>query len=238
MKKTIGILGGMGPEATAYFFELIIRKTKVEKDQDHIHVIIWSNPRIPARTDAILKQGPSPAPLLVEGVRRLRKAGADFVVMPCVTAHYYYDEVTAQENFPFLNILDEALQWTKKNLLHLKKAGIVSSTGTLESRLFHDAFRKGGIEVIGPEDEEQERVMDAIFGKKGIKAGYTEGEPKRIIVDTARMLIDRGAEAIIAGCTEVPLVLREGDIARPLIEPMSIMAEAAILKAGYELRSG
>jgi aspartate racemase len=238
MKKTIGILGGMGPEATAYFFELIIRKTKVEKDQDHIPVIIWSNPRIPARTDAILKRGPRPIPLLVEGVRRLRKAGADFVVMPCVTAHYYYDEVTAQEKFPFLNILDEALQWTKKNLPRLKRAGIVSSTGTLESRLFHDTFRKGGIEVIGPEDEEQERVMDAIFGKKGIKAGYTEGEPKKIIVDTARMLIDRGAEAVIAGCTEVPLVLREEDIARPLIEPMSVMAEAAILKAGYELKGG
>jgi aspartate racemase len=238
MKKTIGILGGMGPEATAYFFELIIRKTKVEKDQDHIPVIIWSNPRIPARTDAILKEGPSPVPLLMEGVRRLRKAGADFVVMPCVTAHYYYDEVTAQEKFPFLNILDEALQWTKKNLPDLKRAGIVSSTGTLESRLFHDTFRKGGIEVVGPEVKEQERVMDAIFGKEGIKAGYTEGEPKRIIVDTARMLIERGAEAIIAGCTEVPLVLRAEDIDRPLIEPMSIMAEAAILKAGYEVRSG
>ena len=126
----------------------------------------------------------------------------------------------------------------EKNLPHLKRAGIISSTGTLKSRLFHDTFRKGGIEVIGPEDEEQERVMEAIFGKKGIKAGYTEGEPKKIIVDTAHMLIDRGAEAIIAGCTEVPLVLREEDVDVPLIEPMSIMAEAAILKAGYELRSG
>ena len=236
MKKTIGILGGMGPEATAYFFELIIRKTKVERDQDHIPVIIWSNPEIPARTDAIFKEGPSPAPLLVEGVRRLRKAGADFVVMPCVTAHYFFDEVVAQEKFPFLNILDEAFQWTKKNLPGLKKAGLISSTGTLKSRLFHDAFRRGGIEVAGPEDEEQEQVMEAIIGKKGIKAGYTEGKPKKIIVDTAHRLIDRGAEAIIAGCTEVPLVLREEDISVPLIEPMCIMAEAAIVKAGYELR--
>ena len=168
--------------------------------------------------------------------RRLREAGADFVVMPCVTAHYFFGEVMAQEKFPFLNILDEALQWTKKNLPGLKKAGLISTTGTLESRLIHDAFRRGGIEVTGPEDEERERVMEAIFGKKGIKAGYTEGKPKKIIVDTAHRLIDRGAEAIIAGCTEVPLVLKGEDISVPLIEPMSIMAEAAIVKAGYELR--
>jgi aspartate racemase len=238
MKKTIGILGGMGPEATAYFYELIIKKTKVEKDQDHIPTIIWSNPRIPPRTDAILEQGPSPVPLLVEGVRRLRKAGADFIVMPCVSAHYFYDEVLAREDFPFLNILDEALKWTNKNLPELKKAGLISSTGTLRSRLFHEAFKKEGIDVIGPEDQEQEKVKEAIFGRKGIKAGYTEGEPGKIIVDTAHTLIDRGAEAIIAGCTEVPLVLKEEDIPVPLIEPMSAMAEAAILKAGYELRSG
>ena len=78
--------------------------------------------------------------------------------------------------------------------------------------------------------------MEAIVGKKGIKAGHTEGEPKKIIVDIAHRLMERGAEAIIAGCTEVPLVLRKEDISVPLIEPMSIMAEAAIVKAGYELR--
>lgn len=237
MKKTIGILGGMGPEATAYFFELIIKKTKADKDQDHIHVIIDSNPIIPPRTDAVLKEGPSPAPFLLEGMRRLRQAGADFVVMPCVTAHYFYPEVEAQEKFPFISLLDESLHWAQKKIPGLKKAGLISSTGTLKSRLFHDAFAKGGIEVIPPEDEEQEQVMEAIFGKKGIKAGFTSGEPKKIIVDTAMKLIRRGAEAVIAGCTEVPLVLKEEDIPVPLIEPLSILAEASVLKAGYELRS-
>ena len=236
MKKTIGILGGMGPEATAYFYELIIKKTKANKDQDHIPVIIYSNPKIPPRTDAILKKGPSPTPLLVKGVRRLRKAGADFIVMPCVTAHYFYLEVAAQEKLLFLNLLDESLIWTQKNLSGLRKAGLIASTGTLESRLFHDTFEKGGIEVIGPNDEEQKQVMEAIFGRKGIKAGYTSGEPKKIIVNTANALVQRGAEAIIAGCTEVPLVLKEEDIPVPLIEPLSILAEASILEAGYALR--
>lgn len=238
MKKTIGILGGMGPEATSYFFELIIKKTKAEKDQDHISVLIHSNPKIPPRTDAIFKEGASPLPLLLEGVRRLLKAGADFIVMPCITAHYFYPEIEAKENFPFLNLLDESLTWTQKNLPSLKKAGLISSSGTLKSRLFHDTFQKGGIEIIAPNDEEQQQVMEAIFGKKGIKAGFTIGEPKKIIVNIARRLIQRGAKAIIAGCTEIPLVLKENDIPVPLIEPLSIMAEVSILKAGYELRLG
>lgn len=237
MKKTIGILGGMGPEATAYFFELLIKKTKVEKDQDHIPVIIWNNPRIPPRTDAILNRGPSPVPMLVEGVRRLRQAGADFIVIPCVTAHYYLDEVLAQEKFSFLNILDETVKWAKANLVGLKTVGLLSSTGTLKSKLFHNAFQKEGIAVIEPTSAEQKQVMEAIFGKKGIKAGYTEGKPRATIVGSAHTLIERGAQAIIAGCTEVPLVLREKDIPVLLIEPMSITAEAAIQKAGYELRN-
>ncbi|MFQ6109188.1 MAG: aspartate/glutamate racemase family protein [Candidatus Aminicenantales bacterium] len=237
MKKTIGILGGMGPEATAYFFELLIKKTKVEKDQDHIPVIIWNNPRIPPRTDAILNRGPTPVPMLVEGVRRLRQAGADFIVIPCVTAHYYLDEVLAQEKFSFLNILVETVKWAKANLTGLKKVGLLSSTGTLKSKLFHNSFQKEGIAVIEPTSAEQQQVMEAIFGKKGIKAGFTKGKPRATIVGSAHTLIERGAQAIIAGCTEVPLVLRKKDIPVPLLEPMSITAEAAIQKAGYELRN-
>lgn len=236
MKRIIGILGGMGPEATAYFYELIIKKTKAEKDQEHIKVIIYSNPEIPPRTDAILGEGPSPAPLLLEGVRRLMKAGADFIVIPCVTAHHFMPEVIAQDRFEFLSLLDESLRWTKEYLSGVKTVGLVSSTGTLKSRLFHEAFEKGGIQVIGPEEAEQDMVMAAIFGKEGIKAGFLEGRPKDTITDITKALIERGAEAIIAGCTEVPLVLKAEDISVPLIEPLSIMAEAAILRAGYVVK--
>ena len=236
MKSKIGILGGMGPEATAYMFELIIKKTKAETDQEHIHVIINSNPEVPARTDAILGEGPSPTPYLVEGVKTLMQAGAGFIIMPCVTAHYFIPEVAAQVDFPFLSLLDESLKWAQEKIPGLKTAGIVSSTGTLISGLFHKTFARAGIEVIGPEDEEQERVMDAIFGTQGIKAGFRSGLPKEKIVEMARVLIGRGAEAIIAGCTEVPLVLKQADISVPLIEPMNIVVEASIQKAGYKLR--
>ena len=233
MKKTIGILGGMGPEATAFFYGLIVKHTKAEADQDHIKTIIYSNPEIPPRTDAILGKGPSPASLLLEGFSRLKDAGADFVVMPCVTAHYFYPEIKEKVDIPFVSLLAEAVKWAQKEVPGLRKAGLVAATGTLESRLFQDIFGSAGIEVIHPEPDEQDQVMEAIFGPKGIKAGFPSGFAKETLVNTARILVVRGADAIIAGCTEVPLVLKEMDISVPLIEPLRIAARACIIEAGY-----
>ena len=236
MKKTIGILGGMGPEATAYFFTLIIRSTRAETDQEHIPVVIYSHPEVPPRTDAVLGEGPSPLPFLLEGVRVLKVAGADFIVMPCVTAHHFYNQIMTEVRVPFLNLVDETILYALRKVPEMKKAGLISSTGTLKSRLFHEAFAREGVEIVEPADEEQAQVMEAIFGKDGIKAGFTSGKSKEIIHNTAQTLIGRGAEAVIAGCTEVPLVLKEGDIDVPLIEPLQILAEVSILKAGYELK--
>jgi aspartate racemase len=237
MKKTIGILGGMGPEASAYFFGLIIKNTMAEKDQEHIPVVIYSNPEVPPRTDAVLGKGPSPLPYLLEGVRVLKQAGADFIVMPCVTAHYFYDQVMAEVRVPFIHLVDETVLYALRKWPELKKAGLVASTGTLRSKLFHNAFAKEGVEIVEPGEEEQSRVMEAIFGKEGIKAGHTSGKSQEIILHTAKELIQRGAEAVIAGCTEVPLVLKDEDIEMPLIEPLQILAEVAIQRAGYELRT-
>jgi len=234
MKKTIGVLGGMGPEATAYMYNLLIKKTAVKKDQDHIRVIILSDPGVPPRTEAVLGKGPSPVPYLVKGVKTLKSAGADFIIMPCVTAHYFIPEVKEQVDFRLVSLVEESVKWAKHNVGGLKKAGILASTGTLKSRLFSDAFGRAGIELIAPEGKAQEQYMEAIFGGKGIKAGYTEGRPREIILRCVRKLIERGAEAVIAGCTEVPLVLRDEDISVPLIEPMRITAEAGIEAAGYK----
>jgi len=238
MKKTIGILGGMGPEATAYFYQLIIKNTIAEKDQEHIPVVIYANPGVPERTAAVLGKGPSPLPRLLEGIRVLKEAGADFIVMPCVTAHHFYNEIMREVKVNFLNLVEETVLYALRKNPDLKKAGLVSSTGTLKSRLFHEAFGREAVEIIEPQEEEQERVMEAIFGKEGVKAGYTSGKSREAIRDAARALIARGAEAVIAGCTEVPLVLKARDIEVPLIEPLQILAEASILMAGYEVRAG
>lgn len=236
MKKTIGILGGMGPEATAYFFNLIIMHTQAAKDQDHIPILIYNNPRIPPRTDALLGKGPSPTRLLREGARRLERAGVDFIVMPCITAHAFLSPMQRAVKIPVLDIPEETAAWAKKRIPGLERAGLVATTGTVRSALFHDAFGRVGIDIVAPTDREQRKVMEAIFGPGGIKAGVTEGRPKRLILSVAARLIRRGAKAVIAGCTEVPLVLKDEDIPVPLIEPLRIAAEASIIRAGYRVK--
>jgi len=238
MRKTIGILGGMGPEATAHFFSLIIKHTAAAKDQDHVPVLIYNLPQIPERTPAILGQGPSPLPLLRKGVRTLAQAGADFIVVPCISAHAFLPDIRRASPVPILSLLDEALAGAKKKNRRLKRAGLLASTGTVRSGLFAKTFAKAGIEIITPTNKEQAKVMEAVFGKRGVKAGFTEGWPRKLVLEIARRLIKRGAEAIIAGCTEIPLVLRDEDLPVPLIEPMRIAAQACIVKAGYRLKKG
>jgi aspartate racemase len=236
MKKTIGILGGMGPEATVYFFNLIVKGTAAARDQDHIPIIIYNLPQVPERTSALLGKGPSPVPLLREGVRRLARAGADFIVIPCITAHAFLPKIKTAGRLPILSLLEEALSFSRKKIPGLKKAGLLASTGTLGSGLFHKAFAAAGVEIITPTDQEQAKVMEAVFGKRGIKAGFTKGRSRALILNVSRRLIRRGAQAIIAGCTEIPLALKDEDIPVPLIEPMRIAARAAILTAGFEVR--
>jgi aspartate racemase len=235
-KKTIGILGGMGPEATAYFFDLIIRNTAADRDREHVPVIIQSDPRVPDRTNAILHGGESPVPMLRTGVKALRRTGADIVVMPCVTAHYFLKDVVARENVPFINLLDEARKHVRAAIPGVRRIGLIATSGTVSTGIVRDAFAKAGIEVIVPGEAEQEKVMEAIYGKRGIKAGFTTGRARRLILDIARGLIRRGAEAVMAGCTEVPLVLRQEDLAVPFIEPMRIGALACIKRAGYQIK--
>jgi aspartate racemase len=236
MRKTIGILGGMGPEATAHFFSLIIKHTAAAKDQDHVPVLIYNLPQIPERTPAILGQGPSPIPLLRKGVRTLARAGADFIVVPCISAHAFLPDIRRASPVPILSLLDEALADAKKKNRRLKRAGLLASTGTVRSGLFAKTFAKAGIEIITPTKKEQAKVMEAVFGKRGVKAGFTKGRPRKLVLDIARRLIKRGAEVVIAGCTEIPLVLRDEDLPVPLIEPMRIAAQASIVKAGQKIK--
>lgn len=229
---SIGILGGMGPEATGYFFDLIVKNTKAAKDQEHIPIIVWSDPRIPPRTDAILGKGPSSLPALLAGAAGLERAGAGLIVMPCITAHFWAKEIAASLKVPFVDLVEETARHAKRAVPGLKKAGLIASTGTVTSRIFHRAFERAGVALATPSPREQEAVMDAVFGQRGVKAGHTTGCPRTALVRVAGRLVSRGAQAVIAGCTEIPIVLRPSDLSVPLLEPMEIGARVCIRMAG------
>lgn len=227
-EKIIGILGGMGPEATIDLFYKIIKFTPAEKDQEHLRIIIDNNPKIPDRTAAILGKGEDPLPALQETAQNLEKAGADFIVIPCNTAHYFLSSIQESVNIPVLNMIEETAKETKKRIPQIKKVGLLASIGVYKSEIYHQRFKKFNIEVISPEEKDKEEIMKVIYT---IKAGDLSKEVKKNILKITQKLIDKGAEAIIAGCTEIPLILKEGDVSVPLIDSTQILAKAAVQKA-------
>jgi len=227
-EKIIGILGGMGPEATIDLFYKIIKFNPAEKDQDHLRIIIDNNPKIPDRTAAILGKGEDPLPALQETAQNLEKAGADFIVIPCNTAHYFLSSIQESVNIPVLNMIEETAKETKKRIPQIKKVGLLASIGVYKSEIYHQHFKKFNIEVISPQEKDKEEIMKVIYT---IKAGDLSKGVKKNVLKIAQKLIDKGAEAIIAGCTEIPLILKEGDVSVPLIDPTQILARIAVQKA-------
>jgi len=231
-EKIIGILGGMGPEATIDLFTKIVKLTKAKKDQDHLRILIDNNPKMPDRTLAIQKKGPSPLPRLIQSAKLLERAGADFIIIPCVTAHYYVERLQKRVNIPILHIAEETVKYMEARLKGVRRVGLLATTGTIQAGIFQRFFSKIGKELISPTSEVQEKkVMKAIYGKKGIKAIGPADNSRRLILQASQTLVGRGAQAIIAGCTEIPLVLRDGDLPVPVIDPLAILAKSAIARA-------
>ncbi|MGQ9679231.1 MAG: aspartate/glutamate racemase family protein [Candidatus Bathyarchaeia archaeon] len=225
MAKIIGILGGMGPEATAELFLRIIKATPAERDQDHLRIIIDNNPQIPDRTAAIMNRGPSPLPELVSTGLNLERAGVDFIVIPCNTAHYYYDLLIKELNVPVLHMIRITAERVHMLYPEVDDLGLLATDGTIKSGIYSTEMGKFGLNVLTPMGEDQQRVMDAIYHH--IKTGDL-GEGRRIILNVGRKLIDGGSDLIICGCTEVSLVLKDGDLNRPVVDPMQILAETAV----------
>jgi aspartate racemase len=229
MEKTIGILGGMGPEATLDLFGKIIAATPAARDQDHLRVVIDSNPKVPDRTAAIVAGGESPVPAMTAGLRALQAAGADFAVIPCVSAHAFIDELQAA-GLPILSMFAATVDYIREHHPAIRTVGLLATTGTLRAGRFAAELRRAGIQVLEPEAPDQERVMAAIYAIKG--ASRPRAEIAADVRTVAERLAARGAAGVITGCTELPLVLRPGELALPVFDTLSILARAAVAKAG------
>jgi aspartate racemase len=237
MEKTIGILGGMGPEATVDCFDKIINNTPAVKDQDHLRVVIDSNPKVPDRTAAIIGNGESPVPVLVAGCRALARAGADFIIMPCVSAHVFLSEIVPQIQLPVLSIFDAVAEAVTRNHPQIKTVGLLATTGTISGGLFQKRLGQDAIKTLVCEDEVQSRVMAAIYDIKNAQAARTRSEITADLTAAAESLIAAapdGAQGIIAGCTEIPLALKQEHLPVPYFDAVTILARAAIMRAGLE----
>ena len=227
-EKIIGVIGGMGPAATSDLLGRIIKFTKAKKDQDHIHVIIDSNPKIPDRSQAIFGKGESPVPALIKSGRMLQTAKADFIIIPCNTAHFFYDELKGHLRIPIVHMIREVAKKIHKEFPAVRKAGLLSTQGTIKAGLYQKELGDIGIEVIKPDERVQDMVTEAIFGREGIKCGCLEGKSKKLIYNAIDNLINNGAELIIGGCTEIPLVVDLKTVLLPFINSNQVLAESAV----------
>lgn len=228
--RTVGVLGGMGPAATADFHARLVAATRAARDQDHLRLLIDSNPRVPCRNAAIAGTGPSPGPALAAMAAGLERAGADLLVMPCNTAHAWAEEIRAAVRVPFIDMVEATAEAALARLPGLRAAGVLATTGCLDAGLYARAFERRGVRLVAPSAGGRARFM-ALLAR--IKTGDTGPEVQAGMAALAGELLEAGAEVIIAGCTEVPLVLREGEVAAPLISSTEVLVArtAALIRA-------
>lgn len=177
--------------------------------------------------------GESPVNEIIKTLKSLEKAGAQIIAMPCISAHYYFDEIASSTKLPVINMIEETYKVYAK-VIPEKKVGLLATTGTVTSGKFSSSFPEKNV-IIPDEMSQKNLVMEAIYGQKGIKVGQI-AHPRKLLIEAAEKLINQGAEAIIAGCTEVSIALKNEDIPVHYLDPIIILAETAIRKAGYQVK--
>jgi aspartate racemase len=233
-QKTIGMLGGMGPEATLNCFAKILANTPANKDQEHIRVLIDNHPQIPDRTGAILGEGPSPGPAVAESCQALARAGADFIIIPCVTVHYFLDEFGPKSPLPIISILDVVTRAIKQGHPDFTRIGLMSTDGTRESGIFQKRLAAEGMETLTCAPQVQKEVMQAIYDLKGSQDPKVRASVTERFSTAAQTLVEAGAQGVIAGCTEIPLALGQENVSVPYFDSLTLLARAAIRAAGRE----
>jgi aspartate racemase len=234
-EKVIGILGGMGPEATLQLFQKILENTAASQDQDHCRTLIDNNPKIPERLPAILGTGESPVPMMVRSGLALERAGADFILIPCVSAHFFIRDLQSRLGLPIISMIDETVALIERQQPKMGKVGILAAQGSIRARLFQDHLLDAGIEPLISVGQDLQRVQADIFRIKDTGGRHDRRFLKKEILEVAHRLVERGAEGMIVGCTELSLVIAGDDLSVPVFDALTILARAGIREAGLAL---
>ena len=220
--------------ATADLFRKITALTKASGDSGHIRVYIDSNTEIPDRTAAILQGGPDPVPAMLDALVNLEACGADCIIMPCNTAHYFLPRLQGLTDIPFLSMLEAAAVSCRAKFPG-RTAAVLATRGTLASGLYQAALAKEGVPYLLPEEGERDALMEVIYG--GVKAGAPPERYRAAFLSVLEGMAARGAGYFILGCTELPLAFRLLGLTQPSVDPTEELARAAIRFCGYPLKS-
>ncbi len=226
--KIVGVLGGMGPLASAHFMMRLTLLTQAERDQDHIPAVLWSDPRIPDRIAALHGQGPDPLPWLMRGIEGLNQTGCGAVVIPCNTVHGWFERMAELSPLPILHIVDAAGDDLRRAGVAAGRIGLMATEATLAMRLYQDRLGFHGWDIIEPEPEQMQRFVTPAI--RAVKANHV-AEAYAPLAHVANSLAARGAAAVVLGCTEIPIGLQAGPadaIDVPVIDTIDALARAAI----------
>jgi len=231
--KKLGVIGGMGPKATALFYDGVIDHTKAETDQDHIDMVILNKTDIPDRTKAILTGDcEEVVAVLTECAVLLQQIGMDNIAIPCNTAHYYYDEIQSSVSIPVLNMVEASVRYARQKADNVTKIGIMATDGTIAARVYHDECIKQGVEPIDLSDERQADVMSIIYDD--VKSGKL-GDPVKFnrVVDEFEA---KGCDAVILACTELSVYKDNFGVPAFCVDSTDALVKEAICASGAEYK--
>ncbi|MGI6090133.1 MAG: aspartate/glutamate racemase family protein [Saccharofermentanales bacterium] len=232
MRKVIGIIGGMGPMATCDLMLQIIENTQVQRDQDHVRLLIDNNPTIPDRTEALLRGGPSPLPELINSARRLTAAGAEALTISCNTSHFFLSELRAAVPIPFISMISTTVQRLKEAGCHT--AALLATEGLTTVGVYQRELAEASITALVPTAEQQKLVTEIIYDT--VKADLPLPQPERF-----QSLLDffhqQGAQRIILGCTELPVAVKQYGFKGNFIDPTHELALEVIRWSGAQAKA-
>ena len=228
-RKLLGIIGGLGPASSAYFYELITEHTKAARDQDHIDIILSSRATTPDRTDYILgRSGDSPLPAMVADAKSLETYGATAIVIPCNTAHYFIDEVRRSVSVPMPSIITETVRHIGK--CGFKKAAILATEGTITSGSYQREFEAAGIGCAVPDAAGTKRLMEIIYDE--VKGGHVP--PASELYEVVDPMFENGCDCAVLGCTELSLIGKQMRDDPRIVDSLTVLADCAIRLMGHE----
>ncbi len=230
----IGLIGGLGPAATVDLYDKIVKATPAKTDQEHIKLVVEQNPQIPDRTAALLSGGVDPTLALYNCAKRLEEDGCDAIIIPCNTAHAFIEPMKRHLTIPFINMQQTALEEIQAKFGDKARVGLMATTGTVQTGIYSKKAESMGVPLFVPDEENQKFVMSAIYGEKGVKAGFTDGICREELLKAAAYLVsEKDCNVLILGCTELPLILTEGPLTVAgkevfIVDPTSALARKVV----------